>query len=96
MHTHFSQKKEEKKYEREKEIFKFVIIYYQRIASDWGCVLICDSYAPGLGQSSIGQQSSDLDLELMQPIDENLNQSILDPLNSFNFDFISYNANKLQ
>ncbi|GAB1859956.1 Signal transducer and activator of transcription [Camponotus japonicus] len=57
---------------------------------------VASSYAPGLGQSSIGQQSSDLDLELMQPIDENLNQSILDPLNSFNFDFISYNANKLQ
>ncbi|EFN64757.1 Signal transducer and activator of transcription 5B [Camponotus floridanus] len=56
---------------------------------------VASSYAPGLGQSNIGQ-SSDLDLELMQPIDDNLNQSILDPLNSFNFDFISYNANKLQ
>lgn len=76
-----------------------MIIYYQRIASDWGCVLICDSYAPGLGQSSIGQPSSDLDMELMQPIDENLN---LDQLQNFNFnlqdftDVSTYNAIKPQ
>lgn len=86
-------KKKKEKYERKGEIFKLVIIYYQRIASDWGCVLICDSYAPGLGQSGIGQPSSDLDMDLM-PIDENLN---LDHLHSFSFDFMpSYNAIKPQ
>nr|KAF7389710.1 hypothetical protein H0235_018194 [Vespula pensylvanica] len=68
-----------------------------RIASDWGCVLICGSYAPGLGQSSIGRPSSDMDyVELMghgelSTIDENLN---LDQFNGFGFsEFVqSYNT----
>ncbi|XP_029671595.1 signal transducer and activator of transcription 5B isoform X1 [Formica exsecta] len=60
---------------------------------------VASSYAPGLGQSSIGQPSSDLDMELMQPIDENLN---LDQLQNFNFnlqdftDVSTYNAIKPQ
>lgn len=92
--TYLAKRKKKRKYDRGKEIFKFLIIYYQRIASDWGCVLICDSYTPGFGQSNIGQPSSDLDMELMQPIDENLN---LDQLNSFTFDaFMSYNGMKPQ
>ena len=54
---------------------------------------VASSYAPGLGQSGIGQPSSDLDMDLM-PIDENLN---LDHLHSFSFDFMpSYNAIKPQ
>ncbi|XP_050449500.1 signal transducer and activator of transcription 5B [Cataglyphis hispanica] len=57
---------------------------------------VASSYAQGLGQSNIGSSSSDLNMELMQPIDENLN---LDQLHNFNdFDFIptSYNVIKPQ
>jgi len=62
--------------------------------------LICDSYAPGLGQSGVGQPGSDMDyMEMignneLPSIDENLN---LDNLNNFGFDFMQYNqSTKLQ
>ncbi|XP_018340106.1 PREDICTED: signal transducer and activator of transcription 5B [Trachymyrmex septentrionalis] len=66
---------------------------------------VASSYAPGLGQSGVGQPGSDMDyMENMEmignnelpSIDENLN---LDHLSSFNFDFIqsTYNqSTKLQ
>lgn len=85
---------------KERDRFKLTIIWLSRIASDWGCVLICGSYAPGLGQSGVGQPGSDMDyMEMignneLPSIDENLN---LDHLNTFNFDFIQYNqSTKLQ
>lgn len=84
----------------ERDKFKPTIIWLSRIASDWGCVLICGSYAPGLGQSGVGQPGSDMDyMEMMAnnelpSIDENLN---LDQLNNFGFDFMQYNqSTKLQ
>lgn len=69
------------------------------IASDWGCVLVCGSYAPGLGQSGVGRPSSDVDyVELMgqnelTSIDENLN---LDHLNNFSFSEFMQSYNKPQ
>lgn len=73
------------------------------IASDWGCVLICGSYAPGLGQSGMGRPNADMeyvtvDSQLLghsELMDENLN---LDHLNGFGFsDFMqSYTTSKPQ
>lgn len=63
-----------------------------RVASDWGCVLFCDSYAPGLGQTGTGRSTSDMEyVDMMSQandlsaIDENLTMEQM----NFNFpDFI--------
>ena len=62
-----------------------------RVASDWGCVLICGSYAPGLGQTGT-PRSGDMEYADMisqsdlSTIDENLN---LEQISNFGFpDFI--------
>lgn len=64
------------------------VLFFLRIANDWGCVLFYDSYAPGLGQSG-GGRPSDMDYvdtlmghNELAAIDENLN---LDHLNGFGF-----------
>jgi len=61
---------------------------------------VASSYAPGLGQSGVGQPGSEMDyMEMMSnnelsSIDDNLN---LDNLNNFGFDFMQYNqSTKLQ